>query len=29
MPLPLSVHLAIPVDLEGTYRQAAEDAYVT
>jgi len=29
MPLPLSVHLAIPVDLEQTYRQAAEDAYLS
>jgi hypothetical protein len=29
MPLPLSVHLSIPVDLEHTYREAAEDAYLS
>jgi hypothetical protein len=29
MPLPLSVHYALKVDLETTYRQAAEDAYVS
>jgi hypothetical protein len=28
MPLPLSVHRLIPVDLEHTYQQAAEDAYL-
>jgi hypothetical protein len=29
MPLPLSVHRSIPVDLEHTYQQAAEDAYLS
>lgn len=28
LPLPLSVHLAVPVDLEHTYRRAAERAYL-
>lgn len=27
MPLPLTVHTAIPIDLEATYQQAAADAY--
>ena len=29
MPLPLTVHVKIPVALEETYRQAAADAYLT
>jgi uncharacterized protein DUF4058 len=29
MPLPLTVHAAIPVNLDETYRQAAADAYLT
>jgi len=29
MQLPLTVHQAVPVDLESTYRRAAEDAYLT
>jgi hypothetical protein len=29
LPLPLSVHHAIPIDLEQTYRRAAEQAYLT
>jgi len=28
MPLPLNVHLSVPVDLERTYQQAADDAYL-
>jgi hypothetical protein len=28
LPLPLSVHQAIPIDLEATYRRAAEGAYL-
>jgi hypothetical protein len=28
MPLPLSVHLSVLVDLEVTYRRAAADAYL-
>jgi hypothetical protein len=28
MPLPLTVHLSVPVDLERTYQQAANDAYL-
>jgi hypothetical protein len=28
MPLPLTVQTAIPVDLEGTYQRAADDAYL-
>jgi hypothetical protein len=28
MPLPLTVHTAIPIDLEATYQQAAADAYL-
>jgi len=29
IPLPLTVDLAIPLDLDGTYARAAEDAYLT
>jgi hypothetical protein len=29
MPLPLKVHLGIPVDLEATYPRAADDAYLS
>ena len=29
LPLPLTVHRAVPVDLESTYMQAAADAYLT
>ena len=29
MPLPLSVHAALPVDLDQTYSRAAADAYLT
>jgi hypothetical protein len=29
MPLPLTVHLGMPVDLEATYSRAADDAYLS
>lgn len=29
MSLPLTVHLAVPIDLEGTYSRAAENCYLT